>query len=225
MKSAAPVRQRAFTLIELLAVIGVIVLLVGGIGLALSDPGATSLANAQNTLAALAGTARAQAAVRQTEARLLIYATRPPNGDSEKYLRTLRVVVAATPGSTGPGAIWTAVGAPVSLPRGICVVPAATAGLIASGVTWPTNPAPVSTLLTPAAAYAITGEPATSPTPTYFALEFSPSGTVNPAAAKLAVSPAAVANSLPAFNNPGAVRGLLLRTSGAITFVNDAASF
>ncbi len=217
-----PARRRAFTLVELLVVVGLIVLLVGGIGFALGDTGATSLANAQNTLASLAGTARAQAAVRQTEARLLVHATR---GDAEKYLRYLRVVVAATPGSTGPGARWIAIGSPVSLPRGIYVVPALTAGLTASGVTWPRNPAPVSTLLTPASPYTVTGDPATTAADTYFALQFSPDGTVLPTAAKLAVSTATVSNNLPLFNNPGAVRGLLVRASGSVTFVSDANSF
>jgi type II secretory pathway pseudopilin PulG len=228
MKFSGPVWRRkpsgAYTLIELLAVVGVILLLVGGIGFALGDAGATSLANAQNTLASLAGTARAQAAVRQTEARLLIYALRPPNGDIEKYLRYLRVVVAATPGSTGPGSTWLAVGPAVSLPRGIYVVPTATVGLVASGVTWPANPAPVSTLMA-ATRYTVTGDPATTATDTYFALEFAPNGTVTPTAAKLAVSTATVSNNLPAFNNSGAVRGVLFRTSGSVTLINEVNSF
>lgn len=213
-----------FTLVELLVVIGLIALLAGSLGLALSDTGTTSLTTAQNTLATLVGTVRAQAAVKQTEARLLVYATRPPTGDAEKYLRHLRVVIPVTPGSTGPGASWTAIGSPVSLPRGTYVVPALTNGLIATGVIWPTSPAPISTLL-PAARYTVVGDTATTATDTYFALEFSANGTVLPGSAKLAVATAASANNLPVFNNAGTVRGLLIRSSGAVTRVNEPGGF
>ncbi len=219
-----PCRRSAFTLVELLVVIGLIALLVGGFSLALGDTGATSLATAQNTLASLVGTARAQAAVKQTEARLLVYATRPPGGDTEKYLRCLRVVIANTPGSTGTGATWTAVGAPVSLPRGVCLVPSTTTGLLAAGVIWPSNPSPNSTLLA-AARYTVVGDPAASAADTYLALEFAPEGAVLPAAAKLAVATATIANGLPQFDNAGAIRGLQIRASGAITRINDAGSF
>jgi prepilin-type N-terminal cleavage/methylation domain-containing protein len=218
--------RRAFTLIELLVVIGLIALLVGGLTLALGDTGVTSLATAQNTLATLVGTARAQAAVKQTEARLLIYATRPPTGDTEKYLRYFRVVIANTPGVTATGATWTAIGAPVSLPRGVFVVPTSTTGLLATGVVWPANPAPTSIFIsTTAASYSVTGDPATTAADTYFAVEFAPNGAVLPTAPKLAVATATVVNGLPQFDNAGAVRGLVLRSSGAVTRVNDAGSF
>lgn len=222
--SPRPCARGGFTLIELIVVIGIIALLVGALGLALGNTGATSLATAQNTLATLVGTARAQAAVRQTEARVLVYATRPPSGDTEKYLRYARVVTAATPGVTGTGAIWTAVGTPVALPRGVYLVPTPITGLVASGIIWPANPSPTSTLIA-VARYNITNEPATAAADTYLALEFSPNGTVLPAAAKLAVATATIANGLPQFDNAGAVRGLLVRTSGAVTRVNDAGSF
>ena len=217
---------RAFTLIELLIVVGLIALLVGAVGLALGGTGSTALASAQNSLASMVGTARAQAALKQTEARLLIYATRPPAGESDKFYRYLRVVVAETPGATGTGARWTPVGSPVALPSGISVVPASTTGFLATGVTWPTNPAPVSTFIsTTAARYTIVGDPATSAADTYLAVQFSPDGTVSPTGAKLALATAAVANGLPQFNNAGSVRGLLLRPSGGITRVNEPGSF
>ncbi len=214
----------AFTLIELMVVIGIMTFLAVGIGLSLSDSGGNSLASAQNSLAALAGQARAQAAVNQTEARLLIYGTRPPSGDAEKYLRMLRVVVAETAGSTTR---WLAVGSPVYLPRGVYVVPPTTTGLVATGVTWPTNPAPISTL-SPATAHTVVNDPAGADS--YFWIEYKPDGTLNTtlgsqAYAKLAVASGTVANNLPSFTNAAAVRGLLLRPTGAIAFVNDAASF
>jgi prepilin-type N-terminal cleavage/methylation domain-containing protein len=125
--------SRGFTLIELIVVIGLIAFMVGAISLALGDTGGSSLASAQNSVAALVGAARAQAAVNQTEARVVIYAARPPGGDAEKYLRLLQVFVATPAGSK----TWQAVGAPVYLPRGVFVVPTATTGLLATGVVWP----------------------------------------------------------------------------------------
>jgi len=218
--------RRAFTLVELMVVIGLIALLLGAVGLALSGPGVSTLASAQNTLASLVATARAQAAVKQTEARILIYGTRPPSGDSEKFLRYLRIVTADTPGATGAGARWTPVGSPVSLPSGICIVPTTTSGLLSTGVVWPANPAPVSTFLAAAPArYTIAGDPATSAADTYYALQFTPDGVITPAAAKLAVATTTVTNGLPQFTNAGAVRGLSIRASGAVTRVNEPSSF
>jgi prepilin-type N-terminal cleavage/methylation domain-containing protein len=218
--------RRAFTLVELMIVIGLIALLLGAVGLSLSGPGVSTLASAQNTLAALVATARAQAAVKQTEARILIYGTRPPSGDSGRFLRYLRVVTADTPGVTGAGARWTAVGSPVSLPSGISIVPTTTSGLLATGVVWPANPAPVSTFLAAAPArYTIAGDPASSAADTYYALQFAPDGVITPAAAKLAVATTTVTNGLPQFTNAGAVRGLAFRTSGAVTRVNEPGSF
>ena len=103
--------RRAFTLIELLVVIGLIALLVGGIGMALGGRGTdgAALAAAQNTVASLVGATRAQAALHQTTARLLVYASQPPGGDADKYLRYLQVVRLE-------GGNWVATGNAVTLP-------------------------------------------------------------------------------------------------------------
>ena len=215
-------RVRAFTLVELLVVVGLIALLAGGIGLALGDSGGNSLAGAQTTLASLVATTRAQAAVNQTEARLLVYGSRPPGGDQEKFLRLLQVVRAEPAGSN----TWIPVGTAVTLPRGVYVVPNPPTGLLAAGVIWPTNPSPVSTLNAP------TFNPVLNTVafgPSYW-LEFKADGTLNTAlgaqaSPRLALTVGIVANNLPQFTNSGNVRGLLLRPSGAVSFVNDAASF
>jgi hypothetical protein len=209
-------------------VIGLIALLVGGLGFALGDTGGNSLAGAQRELAGLVGTTRAQAALYSTEARLCIYATRPPTGDSEKYLRLLQVFRNSTPEAAT--ATWVAAGDAFYLPRGVYLVPNVTTGLVASGVTWPVNPAPISTVnvgfVVPASAAPI-GTPFNGATA--FWIGYSADGTLNAptgtAYAKLAIATAAVANNLPQFNNAGAVRGLLLRPSGGVTAANDAASF
>lgn len=214
--------RRAFSLVELLVVIGIIGLVAAGLGVALGDSGGNALATGQTTLATLVATARAQAAVNQTEARLLVYGLRPPSGDPEKYLRLLQVVRAEPAGSSN----WVPVGAAVSLPRGIYVVPPSTSGLLAAGVTWPTNPPLLSTLGNLISANQPTGTP--FGTSTAYWLEFRSDGTITqmtPPYIRLLVATAALSNNSPQFNNSGAVRGLLIRPTGAVTFVNDANSF
>ena len=214
---------RAFTLVELLVVMGIIVLVAGGLGLALSDTGGNALATGQTTLATLVNTARAQAAVNQTETRLMIYGTRPPAGDAEKFLRLLQVFRAEPQGSRN----WVPVGSAEALPRGIYVVPTSTAGLLATGVVWPTNPPLLSSLGGPESPNQIVGTPFGNST-AYF-IQFNADGTIQQVGsqsyARLLVATAALANNVPQFNNGGAVRGLLIRPSGGITFVNDANSF
>jgi hypothetical protein len=116
----------------------------------------------------------------------------------------------------------------VALPRGIYVVPTATTGLLASGVTWPSNPPLLSTLGSPFNPNQFTGTPFASPATAYY-LEFKADGTITQMGtqtyARLLVATATLTNNIPQFNNSGAVRGLLIRPSGAVTFVNDAASF
>lgn len=220
-------RARAFSLIELLVVVGLIALLAGGIGLALGDAGSNSLANAQTTLASMVGTARAQAAVHQTEAIVAIYGVRPPGGDAEKYLRLIQVFRNDAPGAPSP--TWVPVGNPVALPRGVYLVPTSTTGLLAQGVVWPTNPPLLSTLTGPVNL----GQPAGTPfggTGMAFTVQFNSDGTVTPIGtqpyARLVVATATTgANNVPQFNNAGAARGLIVRWTSAVTFVSDATGF
>jgi len=227
LPSSPSPRTRAFTLLELMIAVGLIALLVGGLGYALGDTGSRSLANAQRELAGLVDTTRAQAALHATEARLCVYNTPPPGGDAQKYLRLLQVFRKEPAGST----TWIAVGAPLYLPRGVYLVPPTTTGLIAAGVIWPVLPAPISTL---------SSDPFLPPQPPGTAfngatavlwLGYTADGTLTTTLgpqtyAKLALATAAVGtNSRPSFNNPAAIRGLLLRPSGGLTAANDAASF
>ncbi|MCX6951197.1 MAG: hypothetical protein NTV51_03295 [Verrucomicrobia bacterium] len=217
---------RAFSLIEVMVVVGLIATLVLGFGFALRDNAGSSLVSAQNILGTLVGQARAQAAVNQTDARVVIYNTRNAT-DPEKYLRVLQVFISVPVGNTTD---WQAVGDPVYLPRGVFVVPPVTNGLLAPGVTWPTNPAPVSNLT-------LAFSPSTTAAPvgtafnraTTFYVGFSADGTVTPTPnpyLKLVVTTGALsAGNLPAFNNPGAVRGILIRPNGAVSYVNDATGF
>ncbi len=233
---------RAFSLIELLVVIALIVALLAGVGLALKGRGSdgAALTNAQATLAGLVGTARAQAALHQTTTRLLVYASQPPAADAAKFLRYLQVVREDPFGSGS----YVATGPAVTLPAPVCVVPPTVpANLRVSGVIWTGTLAlgPVSALLGPITANVIgqstvlngiqRGVPqlfgGTGGGQAYY-MQFSPDGTATGSGTnlKLALSTAVLAaNALPQFNNPNAVRGLLLRRSGAVSFVGDANSF
>lgn len=235
-----------FTLVEILVVIGLIVILVGGIAIALGGRGGegAALANAQSLVAGLVGTTRAQAALHQTEARLVVYAQIPPapTADAAKYLRSLQVVRRETLPSGVE--IWVAAGDPVTLPTPICVVPPAPVPAnhlrLPAGQTWNNNAAtgPVSTLMlgtgfnyrgqsaaTASQFFGVTGQSGR-----IYYLEFAPDGTVSSNASgnptKIALSTAIVGgNTLPLFNNPSGVRGLFVRKTGAVSLVNVATGF
>ena len=223
-----PPRCRAFSLVELMVVVGIVAFVALGLGMALKDTGGNALATAQTTLATLVGTARAQAAVHQTQAMLLIYGSRPPAGDAQKFLRLMQVFRDETP--TGASRTWVPAGSAVELPQGVFLVPPATVGLIAPGVVWPTNPPLLSTVGMGMNPNQPVGTPFGGGNPAAFFVQFNSDGTVsqvgNQAYARLVVATATRSTAnLPQFNNAGAVRGLLIRPSGAITFVNDALSF
>jgi type II secretory pathway pseudopilin PulG len=228
----------AFSLVELLVVIGLIGLLAGAGAMAIAGRGGegVSLSNSQSIVTSLVGQARAQAALHQTNARLIVYAQLPPaaNADSTKYLRMLQVVRFDTlPNGT---TAWVAAGDPVTLPLPICIVPPAPipATHLGTGVAWNNNVAtgPVSTLVV-ATGFSYRGQ-ATANATQFFGVqgqngrilyvEFGPDGSVTPT--KIAVTTAVMrAGNTPQFNNASGVRGLWVRRSGAISFVNDATSF
>lgn len=242
--SLARRNRRAFTLIELLTACGVIVMLLATIGIALNGRGGegAALASAQNTLSGLVGSARAQAALNQTNARLVIYAQMPPTGDLAKYLRTLQIVREEPFGSNA----WYAVGDPVTLPTPICVVPNSpvpadhlNTGVPAWNNTIATGPVSVMTLSNSFNYFSRLGGTqrqffgTPGGTGRVFYLGFGPDGTVNDplnaSVIKVALTTAVlnptVQPARPKFNNPSGVRGLFIRKSGAISFVNDATSF
>ncbi|HUR56447.1 MAG TPA: hypothetical protein VM029_01970 [Opitutaceae bacterium] len=242
--SAGERQAGAFTLLELLVVVGVLVLLIGASGIAVAGRAGegAALANAQTIVSGLVNTTRAQAAVHGTRARLVIYAQQPPgvNSDSAKYLRSL-IVVREDPVDSGR---YVAVGDPVTLPSPICVVPPAPVPTnhlgLPAGQTWNQNAAtgPVSTL-TALTSFNYRGQ-STSNALQFFGvnglsgriyyLEFAQDGTVasnttgNPTKIALATAVLA-ANAPPRFNNASGVRGLFIRKSGAVSLVDNATAF
>jgi type II secretory pathway pseudopilin PulG len=242
-------RRAAFTLIELLTVVGLIVVLTGGIALALAGRGGegAALANSQSLLASLVGATRTQAALHQTTARLLVYAQLPPTGDFNKYLRYLQVVrLETTPQGVST---WVAAGDPVTLPAPICIVPPSPvpANHLNTGVTWNNNAATGPTsIFSPQILTNFTingqsaapggGRPAggqlfggTGGGRAYF-LEFGPDGNITTNATnnptKIVVATAVLQPAqVPKFNNAYGVRGLFIRKSGAISLVDEATAF
>ena len=241
--------SRGFTLLELLVVIGVIVVLVGATGIAIAGRGGegAALANAQTILTGLVNATRAQAAVHQTNARLVIYAQQPPGAtaDATKYLRSLVVLRQETAANGTP--IWVAAGDPVTLPAPICVVPPSPVPRnhlrLPTGQTWNNNVAtgPVSTLSV-AASFSYRGQAASTATQFFgvngrngriYFLEFASDGTVVSGAAGNANTPTKIAlttaifapNALPQFNNANAVRGIFVRKTGAVSQVDNSTAF
>ncbi|HWA10921.1 MAG TPA: prepilin-type N-terminal cleavage/methylation domain-containing protein [Opitutaceae bacterium] len=214
-------RNSGFTLIELVAVIGLVVLLAGGVGLAF-ERGAgrgVALQSAQAEMAALLQAARSRAVLRQAPVRLFVAAEPPPGGDSARYLRGLRIAGEEPVGSGR----WVSTTEPVSLPRETFVVPpVVAANLLAPGATWPTGAgAPLSTLLGPTEVL-VDGVSEKS-----LYLEFEADGDVDSSTSQIAlitgVQPSPQLS--PVFNDPAGARGIRLRRSGSIGLINAAGDF
>jgi prepilin-type N-terminal cleavage/methylation domain-containing protein len=228
-----PAREfRGFSLIELLTVVGLIVILLAVVGTALTGRGGdgTALLAGQNTLQSLVSATRAQAALHQTTARLLVYATPPPGGDADKYLRYLQIVREEPAGS----GTWIAADTATLLPRGVFIVPPANI-TTTNGVSWNTSTAngPVSLFVARNAAVAPALTPSFGGAAGILAyhIEFTADGRATASFVagtppRLAVATAVASlTAPPAFNNASAVRGVVIRPSGAVSRVNDANSF
>lgn len=210
----APLRA-GFTLVELLVVIAMIAFLVGGLGVAMHDPGeSVALQAAQGMLTSLLNATRGRAASMGQNARLMIAAD-PTDGG--KYLRRLRVIWEDPVSPTR----WLADGEGVDLPHGVYVVPSSVLAVPGN----PAWPAPRRSTALPATALTmnINGEAALV---SYY-VTFTPRGTTGGGSVVLTVGHLRAGPSGPELrlDDPDNVRGVLIRSSGALTLLDDASAF
>jgi prepilin-type N-terminal cleavage/methylation domain-containing protein len=204
-----------FTLVELLVVIGLIAFLAGALGLALRSPGeAVALQAGQATLARLCSAARARAALTGQNARLVVAADPTDAGNRLRYLQ----IVHEDPVNTNR---WMADGAGFWLPRGIYVVPPP-ADAVPGNPSWPASRRSTA-LPSPAQALTINGVAAGL----FYSVQFTARGTTQGGGLVLTVGrmDAGQAGPVFAFDHPDNVRGVLLRSSGALTLLGDAGAF
>ncbi len=201
-----------FTLFELLVVVALIASLAGGIGLALRKPSeSASLQSAQATLSALLGAARGRAALSQQNACCLVAAD---PSDSAACLHYVRVVEQDPANSSN----WLARDDGVWLADGVYVVPPAPAG-VPGNPAWPASRR--STAL-PSSAQSVSINGAAGVL--YYPVQFTPRGTTGGGYLLLTVGHFTTGSSGPALtmDDSDNVRGVLIRSLGALTLVNDA---
>lgn len=197
-----------FTLVELLVVIGLIGVLAGVLGLALGrgNSGA-ALQSSQATLQGLFSAARGQAAISQSTAQIVVNVNKASDG----FLREFYVLVDGKPK-----------GSPVTLSQGVYVVPRQSGpdfngGVAHSGEGWS------NAITTNIGSTTLTSIPGVIGTYTPF-FEITDRGSVTPASVdRVILAPAErVGPEKIDFNNPDAVRGVLISTYGVLTMLNDA---
>lgn len=232
MKPAA----KAFTLLELLVVIGLIAGLVSLLVASLAGGGkAAALQSAQSTVANLFTAARTKAPALNRKVRLLVHA------DPSQPERFLRLLVLQVGRQSGPSPTdWDTVQS-VTLPPETCVMPASLAGLVSNPTAWKraTNPDAdlVSDLFTnqslsyplegDAAAQAWTGV-AFTPNGTLAALGAGPppKGYVVVARAQVRPPGTFTAGEPPLLPvNPESVRGLVLSAYGVPALLAERSAF
>lgn len=197
----------AFTLLEIVVVLALVVVLAGIVGVALRGNAlGSAILSAQRQLAGLVSAGRAHAALAQVEVRLLVCAAASDEGTLS--LRALRFVRAER-------ATWTELGGIVELPVGTAVVPPA--GVAANGERWPVTAwdGPSDLGLTAAEWRSV-----------YF-LRFLPDGRVLGRAGcgpslLLVVAQTRGSGAALTFEGPTTALGLLVQPSGGVTFLDDA---
>lgn len=210
--------SRAFTLIELLVVIGIIAALAAGVGLALRDNNPSSaLRGAQGLAVSALSSARGQAALTQSVAKLIVQA----DNSKETFLRAIRVVVSSDGGNT-----WKQVGGEIVLPIRAYVVPnGSVSGLTDAGS------GRKSTFFSSAAPATVSGVPPADGK--WISSGWISSLGVLTTGSGSTISSGNIVVGSGKITGPGAVtldnydslRGVAVSRYGVATIVNDAASF
>jgi len=188
-------------------------LLAGGIGVALREPGeSVSLQSAQAMFSMLLDAARGRAALSQHDTRFVVAAD---PADPAAYLRLVRIVEQDPLNSSN----WMEEHGGITIPAGTYLVPPPSA-VVPGNAAWPASRRSTA-LLAAAQSMTINGEPAG---PAYY-VQFTPRGTTGGSgyllvtAGHLTTGAAVPSLELDDSDN---LRGMLIRSSGALTFVNDA---
>ena len=214
-------RHRAFSLVELLVVLSLIVLLLAGIGLSRreGDHGLALQSGEAQVLALLRG-ARASAMARQAPVRVLIAASGPSTSEaaSENCLHCLQTANRAE----GEEAVWVADGPAIYLPSGIFVVPpVVTANYLDAGATWPTGGAAPLSVLGGADILTVGNGGSAG---AYYFVEFGADGRATPSAARVVIGTARQASGRsPRFNSPITTRAVGVRAAGGIELLPSTA--
>ena len=217
-------RHEAFTLLELLVVVGLVAFLAGVFGLTFHNGNpASALQSAQGTVASLLAAARGEAALRQTRAMLVVDA----DAAGVHFLRGIHLAVESSPNSGQ----WQITGVGAVLPPGICVVPGtgaldgvtfAAAGS-ASGI-WPVRRRS-SLELAPAGRLAAGSE---NPAGKYLTMTAPLTALGNAGTGggdKLVLAAARRTSTGVTFDQPELVRGVALSSYGMAILINDGPDF
>lgn len=207
---------KAFTLIELLVVIGIISVLAGGIGIALrgNNPGA-SLRSAQGFVLSSLSSARGQAALTQSNARIVVQA----DNANDNFLRSIRIVIADSAAVGG----WRQVGGEILLPEGVYVVPPVGSGL--TGITLDATSGPWTTQRQSSLFNTATESLGAlrDATKLLTSKPISSLGTIDGGNIIVAAGRKTGVNTI-VLDNASAVRGLVVSRYGVASLVNDANS-
>lgn len=227
-----------FTLIELLVVIAVIAIMAGGIGLALGrgDSG-VALQNAQGILSSALSSTRSQAALTQSQAGLYVNV----NPDSDGFLRELRIGYVASVDADGDPItpdtnVRIARGDSILLPSGVYIVPkhgvfsAADVDFVG---TWYNSAGNASNQNLKSSLYDDTdtnlkrsdGMSDLVSDDYHLIADFSSRGTLIGNTNRVVLAPAVLLPKPLRFENPDAVRGVVVSVYGISSAINDKASF